>query len=91
MVRNLPETCTEKDLINHFSGLYALDRMDWRERAPLHGAKPVESSWNSDVVGTWVADCVSFHAIGRLLSSFKKHRALLGDHHHHRYLHRPTL
>ena len=78
MVRNLPETCTEKDLIDHFSGLYALDRIDWKERNPLPGTKPVETSLHMEVVGTWVADCVLFYAIGRLLSSFKKHQALLG-------------
>ena len=83
MVRNLPETCTEKDLIDHFSGLYALNRIDWRERSPLPGTKPVDTSVHAEVVGTWVADCVVFYAIGRLLSSFKKHQALLGDHHIH--------
>jgi hypothetical protein len=81
MIRNLPETCTELELAEHFSKLYQLTSVDWKERPPIVGTEPADNAMHPEVAGSWVANCTVFYAIGRLLSAFKKHRALLDAFH----------
>lgn len=60
LVRGLPKDTTEADLIAHFSGLYQLEKVDFRKRLPVEDARPVQFCDNSGDpahVGTWVAEC----------------------------------
>lgn len=73
MIRNIPPGTTEKELIEHFSNLYPLDRPDWKGRPGLTGATPVQEVDNtheSRYIGTWVAECFLMRKIGKLLNSF---------------------
>ena len=60
MVRKLPADCSMEQVIAHFNNLYPLDKVDWRGRPPIVGARPVEDIGNSGIPihkGTWIAEC----------------------------------
>ena len=77
MCRRLPKDTTVADLRRHFDSLYPLDKPDWVKRRPIKHTRVVqkcENSGESSFIGTWVADCIVFSAIGRGLSAFKLHQ-----------------
>jgi hypothetical protein len=77
MCRRLPRDTTVADLRRHFDSLYPLDKPDWAKRRPIKHTRVVqkcENSGESSFIGTWVADCVVFSAIGKGLSAFKLHQ-----------------
>jgi hypothetical protein len=43
LVKNIPKDTKQKELIEYFSALCPLDRVDWAGRPALAGARPVES------------------------------------------------
>lgn len=77
MCRRLPKDTTVEDLRRHFDSLYPLDKPDWAKRQQIKHTRVVqkcENSGDSSFIGTWVADCVVFSAIGKGLSAFKLHQ-----------------
>lgn len=77
MCRHLPKDTTVADLRRHFDSLYPLDKPDWAKRPSIARTRVVqkcENSGESSFIGTWVADCVIFSAIGKGLSAFKLHQ-----------------
>ena len=76
MCRRLPKKTTMEELSKHFNSLYPLDSPDWLNREPIKRTRVVqcsENSGNNFFIGTWVADCILFHAIGKGISAFKLH------------------
>ena len=76
MCRRLPKDTTTLELTTHFDQLYPLNKHDWLKRDPIARTRVVqkcENSGESIFIGTWIADCVIFNAIGKGLSAFKAH------------------
>jgi hypothetical protein len=73
MIRRLPPDTTPQELVSHFSALYPLDKPDWANRPPLAGTRPVSNTENTHdemYHGTWVAECIVFPKIGKMLEAF---------------------
>jgi hypothetical protein len=73
-VDGIPSDTTIEELLNHFSSLYALDKVDWKHRKPLDGALPVSNVYHNGqpvFKGKWIADLVIYGKIGKLIRSFK--------------------
>jgi hypothetical protein len=73
MIRKLPPDTAPHDIVTHLSNLYPLDKPDWLNRPPLDGARPVVSVDNTHdemYRGTWVAECIVFPKIGKMLEAF---------------------
>ena len=53
------------------------------QRPPLSAPsqQPAERPILAEIADSWVSDCTIFHAIGGVLSAFKKHRTLLDAFH----------
>ena len=69
-VDNLPPFVTAEEVIAHFSALYQLQNVDWRDRLPVEDARPVQSVDNSGLqmhAGSWVAECTLYRRVGPLL------------------------
>lgn len=79
-IRGLPHDATEKEVVEHFSSLYPLDKPDWKKRKIVVDAKPVEnrenSSGNPIFLDSWVADCTLYRRIGSCLRAFEKKEKL---------------
>jgi hypothetical protein len=76
-VDGIPPDTTTQQLLQHFSSLYALDIIDWKQRKPLEGAVPVSNVYHNGQAaykGMWVADVVIYGKIGKLIRSFKLKR-----------------
>lgn len=74
MVENVPPDVTMEELIEHFSGLYPLDKADWKGRPGVEGAEPLKHCTNTGYTahkGTWVAEATIFTKIGSMIRSFK--------------------
>lgn len=79
-VTNLPVNTTVKELLEHFSSLYQLERPDWRGRPPVEGAGPVDTTaFSGDPVfrGTWVAQCVISSRVRELIRDLEKRKHLM--------------
>lgn len=73
-VDGIPSDTTIEELLNHFSDLYCLDKVDWKHRKPLDGALPVANVYHNGqplYKGKWIADIVVYGKIGKLIRSFK--------------------
>ena len=82
MVENISPDTTMEELIEHFSGLYPLDKPDWKNRPGVESAEPLKHSINSGYSahkGTWVAEATVFTKIGSMIRSFKNKQQLM-DH-----------
>lgn len=80
MVTGFSHDSTVEQITAHFSALYPLDKVDWRNRPPLRGARPVshtEYNKNDFFLNSWVADCVIHTQIGDLLLAFKNREHLM--------------
>ena len=80
-VTNLPVNTTVKELLEHFSSLYQLERVDWRGRVPVEGAGPVDTiAFSGDPLfrGTWVAQCViTSSGVRELMHDLEKRKHLM--------------
>lgn len=80
-VTNLPVDTTAKELLDHFSSLYQLERVDWRGRVPVEGAGPVDTTaFSGDPMyrGTWVAQCViSSRGVRELIEDLERRKHLM--------------
>ena len=79
-VTNLPVNTTVKELLEHFSSLYQLERPDWRGRPPVEGSGPVDTTaFSGDPVfrGTWVAQCVISSRVRELIRDLEKRKHLM--------------
>ena len=79
-VHNIPPDTKDWQLLQHFSDLYALDKMDWKGRPVIQGAYPVVDVSNTDNamhVGSWVAECTLHKGIGSFIASFKDKQYLM--------------
>ena len=82
MVENIPPNTTEIDLIQHFSTLYPLDKVDWKGRSALDLAEPVRNCNNTNRgyhMDTWVAEVTIFKKIGSMIKAFKDKQKLTDD------------
>jgi hypothetical protein len=82
MVENVPPDVTMEELIEHFSGLYPLDKADWKNRPGVEGAEPLKHSTNTGYTahkGTWVAEATIFTKIGSMIRSFKNKQKLMDN------------
>lgn len=71
---------TAKELIDHFSDLYSLDKIDWKGRKPVSNAKRVQdisNSQNISLTNTWVADFIIHNNIGSILRKFRREQHLI--------------
>lgn len=74
-VENLPPFVTQQEVIAHFSNLYQLQNVDWRNRLPIEDARPVQAADNTaeDVhVHSWVAECTLYRRIGTLVRRYQR-------------------
>lgn len=79
-IYNLPIDITEKDLMDHFSGLYQLQKVDWRGRLPVEDARTVQHFGNTEdraYLDSWVAEATVYREIGSLLASYKLRRRMM--------------
>eukprot|EP01033_Poteriospumella_lacustris_P009693 gene9693-6936_t len=79
-VDNLPPFVTAEEVIAHFSALYQLQNVDWRDRLPVEDARPVQSVDNSGLqmhAGSWVAECTLYRRVGPLLRAYRSKEPLL--------------
>lgn len=80
MVHNIPPDTKDWQLLQHFSDLYALDRVDWKGRPAIEGAHPVQQCDNTNNpmhLNTWVAECTLHKGIGSFITSFKDKQYLM--------------
>lgn len=80
MVRGFPPDTTDAQLVEHFSKLYALDKVDWRGRPPVEDCVPVhncDNSGDSLYLGTWIAESIVHKKIGRFIAEFKDKQFLM--------------
>ena len=79
-VKNIPADTKDWQLLQHFSELYALDKVDWKGRPAVEGAFPVADITNSNNImhmNTWIAECTLHKGIGPFISSFKDKQHLM--------------
>ena len=79
-VTNLPPYITEEEIIKHFSNLYQLEKVDWRNRPPVEDARPVNNCDNTGRMihkDSWVAECTIYREIGKYLTNYKAKQDLL--------------
>jgi hypothetical protein len=79
-VHNIPPDTKDWQILQHFSDLYALDKVDWKGRPAVEGAHPVENCDNTDNsmhIDTWVAECTLHKGIGSFIASFKDKQYLM--------------
>jgi hypothetical protein len=81
-VQGIPADSTVEQLLEHFSGLYYLDKKDWRGRPALEEAEAVQVTHNTGnpiYKGTWVAEVTIFTRIGSMIKAFKNKKRLMND------------
>lgn len=79
-VHNIPPDTKDWQLLQHFSDLYALDKVDWKHRPTVEGCFPVSevgNTHNEMHMNTWVAECTLHKGIGSFIASFKDKQYLM--------------
>jgi hypothetical protein len=77
-VSNLPAatTFTSTELMEHFSNLYQLQVLDWRQRPPIAYCQPAETLFHS-MQDSWIAQGTIYKRIGKMIYSFKQKSDLI--------------
>ncbi len=79
MIEGLPKVTDHSELVHFFSGLYPLDKPDWRGRPPVSGAVPVSNILNTGdkvYLNTWVAELFVFRKMGAFIHAFMNKQVL---------------